>query len=95
METKAFRIERLSSGSKAAINTAFLIRFGIIFMHARQKVLEQKLADPNLYADHNKEKLKALLLEKAEVDSRCETLEMDWLEASEQLEILHTGGKAG
>ena len=64
-------------------------------VHARQRTLEHSLADPGLYADHNKEKLKALLLEKAEVDKRCETLEMDWMEASEQLEALQAGNAAG
>jgi ATP-binding cassette subfamily F protein 3 len=50
--------------------------------------LENQLADSQLYTDSNKDRLKALLLEKAELDSRCERLEQDWLEASEALEAL-------
>ncbi len=48
--------------------------------------LESRLADSQLYREDNKDTLKALLLEKAELDSRCERLEQDWLDASEALE---------
>ena len=33
-----------------------------------------------------------VLLEKAELDSRCETLEMRWLQDCEELENLQVGG---
>jgi ATP-binding cassette subfamily F protein 3 len=52
--------------------------------------LEHQLADSQLYSDSNKDRLKALLLEKAELDSRCQRLEQDWLDASEALEALQT-----
>ena len=57
-------------------------------LHARQAELEANLADTALYGEESKVRLKALLLEKADLDSRCEVLESDWLEACEQLEAL-------
>jgi ATP-binding cassette subfamily F protein 3 len=61
-------------------------------LHARQSELEHKLAEPGLYSEENKDKLKALLSEKAEVDSECESMETEWLEIFEQLEAAQTGG---
>jgi ATP-binding cassette subfamily F protein 3 len=55
-------------------------------LHARQSELELSLSEPGLYGNENKDQLKALLLEKAEVDSQCESAEMEWLEVYEQLE---------
>ncbi|MCO6411308.1 MAG: ATP-binding cassette domain-containing protein [Thiogranum sp.] len=57
-------------------------------LHDRQAALELQLADPLLYDARNKDQLKGLLLEKADVDRQCEALEMDWLEACEQLELM-------
>ena len=53
---------------------------------AEKRRLEARLADNTLYTDDSKQQLKELLLQKAELDSRCESLEQDWLEASEALE---------
>jgi len=55
-------------------------------LHARQSELERSLAEPGLYREENRDQLKALLLEKAEVDSQCDSAEMEWLELSEQME---------
>ncbi len=57
-------------------------------LHSLQRELEHELASPGLYMEENKARLKAMLLEKADVDSRCEVMESDWLEASEQLEVM-------
>jgi len=57
--------------------------------------LENQLADTQLYTDSARGRLKALLLEKAELDSRCERLEQDWLEASEALEAVQTANGTG
>jgi ATP-binding cassette subfamily F protein 3 len=57
-------------------------------LHARQSVLEHNLAEPALYQTENREQLKTLLLEKAAVDGQCTALEAEWLEVSEQLELL-------
>ena len=54
--------------------------------HAEQAALQEQLADNDVYAEHNKALLKALLIEKAELDSHCDQLEQDWMEASEALE---------
>jgi len=57
-------------------------------LHARQRELEHELSSPGLYTEDNKVRLKARLLEKAEVDTRCATMETDWLDACERLEVL-------
>ncbi|HFD79782.1 MAG TPA: ATP-binding cassette domain-containing protein [Gammaproteobacteria bacterium] len=57
-------------------------------LQARQAEIEQQLADPALYADDRKARLKELLLEKAGLDDRCSRLEEDWMQASEELESL-------
>ena len=54
--------------------------------HAEQAALQERLADNEIYAEHNKEVLKGLLMEKAELDAHCNQLEQDWMEASEALE---------
>ncbi len=54
--------------------------------HAEQAALQERLADNDIYAEHNKAVLKDLLIEKAELDARCDRLEQDWMEASEALE---------
>ncbi|WP_457672982.1 ATP-binding cassette domain-containing protein [Thiolapillus sp.] len=60
-------------------------------LHHRQKALEEQLADNSLYEAASKDRLKALLAEKAEVDARCEEQELAWLEASEALEEAASG----
>jgi ATP-binding cassette subfamily F protein 3 len=48
--------------------------------------IEEKLADNDIYAEKEKDKLKTLLLEQAELKAQLEQAEMDWFEASEVLE---------
>lgn len=48
--------------------------------------LEKQLADPDIYSEHNKEKLKALLLKKSEIDGKLEEVELAWMEAAEEYE---------
>jgi len=55
-------------------------------LHARQSQLEAQLALPALYESDNRDRLKALLLDKANVDRDCDAAESDWLEAAEALE---------
>jgi ATP-binding cassette subfamily F protein 3 len=57
-------------------------------LHAKQNELEQQLADTDIYNEHNKEKLQACLLKKADLDQRCEAVESQWLEITEELEAL-------
>ena len=54
----------------------------------RQKVLENQLADNDLYNQDNAEQLKQLLEEKRQIDMQLEDEEYHWLEISEQLEVL-------
>ncbi|MBE0438893.1 MAG: ATP-binding cassette domain-containing protein [Gammaproteobacteria bacterium] len=55
-------------------------------LQAKLADVEQKLADNSLYEDKNKDQLKAVLLEQATHKSDLEQAELDWFEASEQLE---------
>lgn len=48
--------------------------------------LEKQLADPDIYAEENKDELKALLLKKRDVDAAVEETELAWMEASEAYE---------
>ncbi len=54
--------------------------------HQQQKGFEEQLADSSLYEESNKNKLKKILLEKAQVDLALEETELEWMEISEQLE---------
>jgi len=55
-------------------------------LHERQSELEAQLASAELYTDENREQLKGLLREKADVDSDCEVAEAEWMEAAEAVE---------
>ncbi|WAK01927.1 ATP-binding cassette domain-containing protein [Methylobacter sp. YRD-M1] len=54
--------------------------------HAEQRQLEQLLADPAIYADSEKERLKKLMERKVQVDKALEEAEAAWMEAEEKLE---------
>jgi len=56
-------------------------------VQAKLDLLEEKLADNDLYNDSNKDKLKALLLDQGNLKLELEQTEMDWFEASEALEL--------
>ena len=55
-------------------------------LQQQQSDIENQLADSDIYAESNKDKLKQLLLEKSQVDEALENVEMEWLEASEAYE---------
>ncbi|MCP4284937.1 MAG: ATP-binding cassette domain-containing protein [Gammaproteobacteria bacterium] len=55
-------------------------------LHQDQARLEQALAGQGIYDEINKERLKALVMEKAENDQALEGVEEAWLETSEALE---------
>ena len=57
-------------------------------LHAAQAELEKQLADPDIYSEHNKQKLQQCLLKKADADKQCEAVETEWMQASEELEEL-------
>lgn len=50
--------------------------------------LEEKLSDNDIYSDSNKEQLKKVLDEQGKVDNDLQQIEMDWLEVSEELELM-------
>jgi ATP-binding cassette subfamily F protein 3 len=54
--------------------------------HSEQRRLEFELAEPMLYSESEKEKLKKLLARKAEIDKALDAAEADWMEAEERLE---------
>jgi len=54
---------------------------------ARQQMLEQQLAEPEIYSNEQKDKLKRLLAEKAEVDRSLAQREEAWLEAGEAVDV--------
>jgi ATP-binding cassette, subfamily F, member 3 len=64
-------------------------------LHRTRIKLEQQLADPDIYSERNKDKLRDCLLKKADVDKQCDVVENDWMEASEELEALTTVIAAG
>jgi len=55
-------------------------------LQAEQQQLEQQLADNDLYAAENKDKLAGLLTRKGEVDGQVEDAELAWLRAMDALE---------
>ena len=57
-------------------------------LHAERTRLHDELLEPALYEDANKNRLKELLLRKAQVDKELEDVESEWLEAQEALEAL-------
>jgi ATP-binding cassette, subfamily F, member 3 len=54
--------------------------------HNEQRRLETELADPNLYSETKKDKLKLLLARKIEIDKALDAAETEWMEAEERLE---------
>ncbi len=57
-------------------------------LHVEQTRLHDELSEPVLYEDANKNRLKELLLRKAQVDKDVAEIEGEWLEAQEALEAL-------
>lgn len=55
-------------------------------LNHKKAAIEALLADPDIYAEANKNKLKQLLLDKSTLDGQVEASEMAWLEASEAYE---------
>lgn len=60
-------------------------------LEARKSAVEQQLSDPGIYDDSNKEKIKNLLFDQAEIGMEKESLELEWLELSEAIEAILQG----
>ena len=48
--------------------------------------IEQRLADPSIYEQSNKDELKSLLKQQGELKEAMEAHEIEWMDAVEQLE---------
>lgn len=57
-------------------------------LHQQQTLMEQKLSDPTIYQEENKEKLSTLLNDKGQIDKQIDKMEDEWMHLSEQLETL-------
>ncbi len=57
-------------------------------LSAEKKSLEEQLANPEMYAEENKETLKTLLTDQAYLQKELDDAEALWLEASEELESI-------
>ncbi|MBI5331768.1 MAG: ATP-binding cassette domain-containing protein [Betaproteobacteria bacterium] len=57
-------------------------------LNTRKTEVDSRLADPALYAEANKEEVKRLLRDQADLVARLEEVEGQWLEQQEQLETL-------
>ncbi len=55
---------------------------------AQLNQVQARLADADIYADANKNELKKLLAEQAQLQQSLQTLEEEWLEKSEALEVM-------
>jgi len=55
-------------------------------LYAQQTVLEEKLADTELYQDSQKEQLKTIMEQKRSIDKKLEQEEENWLMAQDALE---------
>jgi ATP-binding cassette subfamily F protein 3 len=54
--------------------------------HQQQQQLEQQLADPVIYTDSEKQRLKTLLEQKIQIDKALNQAESAWMEAEQKLE---------
>jgi len=54
--------------------------------HTLQRELEAQLADPEIYADSEKARLRTVLERKAQVDKDLEDAELTWMDLQEQIE---------
>ena len=48
--------------------------------------IEQRLADPSIYEQNNKDELKAVLKQQGELREAMEAHEIEWMDAAERLE---------
>jgi ATP-binding cassette subfamily F protein 3 len=54
--------------------------------HQQQQQLEQQLADPSIYSESEKQRLKTVLEQKTQIDKALLQAESDWMEAELALE---------
>ena len=59
-------------------------------LSSRKNALEEKLSDNDIYNVENKEALKSLLEEQGGINNKLQQVELDWLEASEEVEAANS-----
>jgi len=79
---------RLSAQRKPIEQRVQALELEIAELSADKTRLETLLADPNLYAEEHRDRLKACLVEQARVSNRLNALEEEWLQLHQQLEAL-------
>ncbi len=80
--------QRLSSARKPIEKQIAKLEKRLDDLNARKSLVDTRLADAGIYADANKEELKRLLLEQAELARELEIVESEWLEQQAALEEL-------
>lgn len=80
--------QRLSALKKPLETTIRKMETQMAPLQERKNAIETTLADPVIYESDNKEQLKSLLAEQLDVNRVLEELEMQWLQAQEELEVL-------
>ncbi len=77
---------RLSAQRRPIEQRVQALELEIAGLSADKARLETLLADPNLYAEDDRDRLKACLVEQARVSGRLNALEEEWLQLHQQLE---------
>ncbi|MCP5276815.1 MAG: ATP-binding cassette domain-containing protein [Thiobacillus sp.] len=80
--------QRLSSQRKPIESRIKRLEEQMDRLNARKTELDGELAAPDIYAEVNKDRLKAFLYEQAQVAKELEQLEAEWMEQQEALESL-------
>ena len=57
-------------------------------LNLENESIENKLADNSIYEDQNKSALTELLEERGKLANTLESIETEWLEANEELELM-------
>ena len=80
--------QKLSAARKPIENRIAQLDKRMDGLNVRKSSVDARLANEDIYADANKEELKRLLLEQAEIAGELESLEVEWLEQHDALEAL-------
>jgi ATP-binding cassette subfamily F protein 3 len=80
--------QRLSSARRPIEQRIAQLEKQIDKLNSRKSAVDARLADEGIYADANKEELKRLLMEQAELAGELENVEGEWLAQQEALEQL-------
>lgn len=79
---------RLAARRKPIAQRLQAVEEEIAQLIAQKRQLETQVADPNLYAQNNRDRLKDCLIEQSRVNARLQEVEQLWVELQSQLEAL-------